>query len=210
MSVPELTSEEITQLLADHPAWALAREGKAITRTFQFKDFSQASYGAFFAEVRVNDVTGEVRVDRMLGAFGFGRVLNAKTARSQCIGGMVWGIGSALTEELAFDSRDGHLVNHDLAEYHVPVHAEHVDAAVRPAVGLEAFEALARVVQHMRGRVDLDRPGGTQFRLAPFAIAESGHRHVVGQHGAEGGPGLRVRGHALGLRELAVQFEGMH
>lgn len=60
----------------------------------------------------------------MTGAFGFGRVLNAKTARSQCLGGMVWGIGSALTEELAFDPRDGHLVNHDLAEYHVPVHAD--------------------------------------------------------------------------------------
>ena len=89
-----------------------------------FKDFSQASYGAFFAEVAVHAFTGEVRVRRMTGAFGFGRVLNAKTARSQCLGGMVWGIGSALTEELAFDVRDGHLVNHDLAEYHVPVHAD--------------------------------------------------------------------------------------
>jgi len=88
------------------------------------KDSSQASYGAFFAEVGVHAFTGEVRVRRMTGAFGFGRVLNAKTARSQCLGGMVWGIGSALTEELVFDLRDGHLVNHDLAEYHVPVHAD--------------------------------------------------------------------------------------
>jgi xanthine dehydrogenase YagR molybdenum-binding subunit len=88
------------------------------------EDFSQASYGAFFAEVAVHAFTGETRVRRMTGAFGFGRVLNAKTARSQCLGGMVWGIGSALTEELAFDLRDGHLVNHDLAEYHVPVHAD--------------------------------------------------------------------------------------
>lgn len=88
------------------------------------KDYAQASYGAFFAEVAVNAFTGETRVRRMTGAFGFGRVLNAKTARSQCLGGMVWGIGSALTEELAFDLRDGHLVNHDLAEYHVPVHAD--------------------------------------------------------------------------------------
>jgi xanthine dehydrogenase YagR molybdenum-binding subunit len=51
-------------------------------------------------------------------------VLNAKTARSQAIGGMIWGIGSALTEELVFDTRDGHLANHDLAEYHVPVHRD--------------------------------------------------------------------------------------
>jgi len=87
-------------------------------------DYSQASYGAFFAEVAVHAFTGEVRMRRMTGAFGFGRVLNAKTARSQCLGGMVWGIGSALTEELAFDLADGHLVNHDLAEYHVPVHAD--------------------------------------------------------------------------------------
>lgn len=89
-----------------------------------YVDFAQASYGAFFAEVGVHAFTGEVRVRRMTGAFGFGRVLNAKTARSQCLGGMVWGIGSALTEELVFDARDGHLVNHDLAEYHVPVHAD--------------------------------------------------------------------------------------
>lgn len=88
------------------------------------EDYAQASYGAFFAEVAVHAFTGEVRMRRMTGAFGFGRVLNAKTARSQCLGGMVWGIGSALTEQLAFDLADGHLVNHDLAEYHVPVHAD--------------------------------------------------------------------------------------
>lgn len=87
-------------------------------------DYSQASDGAFFAEVAVNAFTGETRVRRMLGVFGIGRVLNAKTARSQAIGGMVWGIGSALTEELVFDERDGHLANHDLAEYHVPVHRD--------------------------------------------------------------------------------------
>lgn len=87
-------------------------------------DFAQASYGAFFVEVGVNAFTGEVRVRRMTGAFAFGRVLNEKTARSQCYGGMTWGIGSALSEELVFDTRDGHLVNHDLAEYHVPVHRD--------------------------------------------------------------------------------------
>jgi len=87
-------------------------------------DFAAASYGAFFAEVAVNHWTGETRVRRMTGAFGFGRVLNAKTARSQCIGGMSWCIGSALTESLLFDPVDGHLANHDLAEYHVPVHRD--------------------------------------------------------------------------------------
>jgi xanthine dehydrogenase YagR molybdenum-binding subunit len=81
---------------------------------------------------------------RMLGAFGFGRVLNAKTAGSQCLGGMVWGIGNALTEELVFDLRNGHLVNHDLAEYHVPVHADVPDVQV---ILLEERDAPASPLQ---------------------------------------------------------------
>jgi len=87
-------------------------------------DFVAAGFGAYFAEVRVNRFTGETRVNRMTGAFGFGRVLNERTARSQCQGGMVWSIGVALTEALHFDPRDGHLVNCDLAEYHVPVNRD--------------------------------------------------------------------------------------
>jgi xanthine dehydrogenase YagR molybdenum-binding subunit len=88
------------------------------------KKVRQATYGAYFAEVAVNEVTGETRVRRMTGAFAAGRILNAKTARSQCIGGMVWGIGMALTEELVHDPRYGQIVNHDLAEYHVAVNAD--------------------------------------------------------------------------------------
>ena len=88
------------------------------------EDWQQATYGSYFAEVAVNAVTGETRVKRMLGVFGAGRILNEKTATSQCYGGMIWGIGSALTEELAFDDRDGHIVNHDLAEYHIPVNLD--------------------------------------------------------------------------------------
>lgn len=102
---------------------ALSEEGAfAPGRTRQ--ETSQASYGAFFAEVAVNDVTGEVRVRRMDGTFAAGRILNEKTARSQCQGGMIWGIGAALTEDLVFDLRDGHVVNRDLAEYHIPVNAD--------------------------------------------------------------------------------------
>lgn len=94
--------------------------------------FSAAMYGAFFTEVAVNAYTGEARVRRFTGAFGFGRVLNAKTATSQCMGGMVWGIGSALTEEEIFDKRYGHVVNPDLAEYHVPVNLDvpHLDVVL--------------------------------------------------------------------------------
>ncbi|MEQ5788998.1 xanthine dehydrogenase family protein molybdopterin-binding subunit [Erythrobacter sp. NFXS35] len=89
-----------------------------------------SSFGAFFAEVAVNRWTGETRVRRMTGAFGFGRVLNARTARSQCLGGMTWCIGNALTESLLFDPVDGHLANCDLAEYHVPVNRDVPDLDV--------------------------------------------------------------------------------
>jgi len=88
------------------------------------KNFNQNSYGAFFAEVGVDMDTGEIRLRRMLGVFAAGRILNAKTARSQALGGMVFGVGSALSEELVLDPRYGAFVNHDLAEYHVPVNAD--------------------------------------------------------------------------------------
>ena len=99
------------------------------------KKYSQQSYGAHFAEVAVDADTGEVRLRRMLGVFTAGRILNAKTARSQAIGGMIFGVGAALEEELALDPRfGGYYVNHDLAEYHVPVHADvpDVDAIFLP------------------------------------------------------------------------------
>ncbi|MBP0614653.1 xanthine dehydrogenase family protein molybdopterin-binding subunit [Jiella mangrovi] len=85
---------------------------------------NQASYGAHFAEVAVNATTGETRVRRLLTVGTAGRILNMKTATSQCYGGQIWGIGYALEEELVVDPRSGLIVNHDLAEYHVPVHAD--------------------------------------------------------------------------------------
>jgi xanthine dehydrogenase YagR molybdenum-binding subunit len=86
--------------------------------------YSHAGFGAHFAEAAVHRDTGEVRVRRMLGVFAAGRILNAKTARSQMIGGMTWGIGSALMEENAVDERYGSFVNQDLASYHVAVNAD--------------------------------------------------------------------------------------
>ncbi|MBI0474274.1 xanthine dehydrogenase family protein molybdopterin-binding subunit [Sphingomonas sp. MA1305] len=90
----------------------------------QEKETLQSSYGAHFCEVAVNAVTGEVRIKRMLGVFAGGRILNAKTARSQILGGVTFGIGAALSEELVHDPRNGKVVNRDLAEYHVPVNAD--------------------------------------------------------------------------------------
>ena len=99
------------------------------------KKYSQQSYGAQFAEVAVDADTGEVRLRRMLGVFTAGRILNEKTARSQAIGGMIFGVGAALEEQMILDPRfGGYYVNHDLAEYHVPVHADvpFVDAMFLP------------------------------------------------------------------------------
>lgn len=95
-----------------------------ITAGDAFQDVRQSTFGGHFAEVAVSDMTGEVRVRRMLGSFAAGRILNEKTARSQCHGGMTWGIGMALTEALVHDRRDGHIVNRDLAEYHLAVNAD--------------------------------------------------------------------------------------
>ncbi|MBP5973847.1 xanthine dehydrogenase family protein molybdopterin-binding subunit [Brasilonema sp. CT11] len=86
--------------------------------------YSMHSFGSQFAEVRVNPDSGEVRVTRWVGAFGVGRLLNAKTANSQLIGGIVYGIGMALMEHTVTDLNRGRVVNADLAEYHVPVNAD--------------------------------------------------------------------------------------
>ncbi len=86
--------------------------------------YVQATFGAHFVEVGVDAYTGETRVRRMVGAFGCGRILNPKTARSQVIGAMTMGVGAALMEEAVVDTRHGCFINHDLAEYHVPVHAD--------------------------------------------------------------------------------------
>ena len=86
--------------------------------------YSMHSFSAIFCEVRVNEVTGETRVSRMLGSFDCGRILNAKTAASQFRGGMIMGLGLALTEDMLFDVRSGRIMNPSMAEYHVPVHLD--------------------------------------------------------------------------------------
>jgi len=86
--------------------------------------FARHAYGAIFAQVDVDRWTGEVRVERLLGVFGAGRILNPRTARSQFIGGMTMGLGMALLEESVLDREYGDYLNHDLAQYHVPVNAD--------------------------------------------------------------------------------------
>ena len=88
------------------------------------KKFSSYSFGAQFAEVRVDPDLGQIHVSRMTGVFGAGKILNAKTARSQFQGGIIWGISLALHENTVYDQRLGRIVNNNLAEYHVPTNAD--------------------------------------------------------------------------------------
>src|SRR5262249_46468450 len=93
-------------------------------------EFSQESplahntHSAIFAEVKVDAQLGVIRVTRVVNAVAAGRILNTKTARSQIIGGVVWGIGMALHEETLADHKFGRIMNHNIAEYHVPVNAD--------------------------------------------------------------------------------------
>lgn len=88
------------------------------------KRYQQSTFGGHFCEVAVDAATGEIRVRRMLAVCAAGRILNPLAARSQVIGAMTMGVGAALMEELQVDHRRGFFVNHDLAGYEVPVHAD--------------------------------------------------------------------------------------
>ncbi|MBD2084166.1 xanthine dehydrogenase family protein molybdopterin-binding subunit [Coleofasciculus sp. FACHB-542] len=140
------------------------------------KKYSMHSFGAQFAEVRVDPDFGEVRVTRFVGAFGVGQVINLKTARSQMIGGIVMGLGMALLEETVTDSRTGRIVNANLGEYHVPVNAdipaiesyfvEEIDPYINPIGAKGAGEigitgvaaAVANAVYHATGKRIRDLP----------------------------------------------------
>jgi len=116
-------AERLDALVARVAPQGVQADGR-IAPGADYERFSQYAYGAHFAEVGVDIDTGEVRLRRMLGVFAAGRLLNEKTARSQALGGMIWGVGTALHEENEVDPRWGQFVNQDLANYHVPVHAD--------------------------------------------------------------------------------------
>jgi xanthine dehydrogenase YagR molybdenum-binding subunit len=97
---------------------------EAVQPGAQGEGYSKHAFGAVFVEVAVDPDLGETRVRRIVGAYGAGRVVNPKLARSQCIGGMIGGIGMALMEHSVVDPRNGRVANATLAEYAVPVHAD--------------------------------------------------------------------------------------
>jgi len=88
------------------------------------------THSAIFAEVKIDEELGVIRVTRVVSAVAAGRIINTKTAASQIMGGVVWGIGMALHEEAQLDHRFGRVMNANIAEYHVPVNADVHDIKV--------------------------------------------------------------------------------
>jgi xanthine dehydrogenase YagR molybdenum-binding subunit len=168
-------SESLEELVVRHPGTKLEARAKAVSGDEEDR-YAMYAFGAQFVEVRVDAALGSVRVSRMVGVFDIGRVLNAKTARSQLFGGMVGGLGMALHEETVFDERLGRVVNNNLAEYHVPVQADVPDIEVAWIDGADpranplgakgigelgitgAAAAVANAVYHATGRRVRDLP----------------------------------------------------
>jgi xanthine dehydrogenase YagR molybdenum-binding subunit len=150
------------------------------------KTHQQSTFAAHFVEVAVDAATAETRVRRMLAVCASGRILNPKTARSQVIGAMTMGVGGALMEELAVDSRRGFFVNHDLAGYEVPVHADipHQDVIFLDEVDPMSSPMKAKGI----GEVGLSGVGA--------AIANAVYNAT----------GIRVRDYPLTLDKLITQL----
>jgi xanthine dehydrogenase YagR molybdenum-binding subunit len=108
----------------------LYRGQQALAGGAKMKDRIQFAFGAEFVEVRVHKLTREIRIPRIVGAFAAGRIMNERTARSQLMGGMIWGISSALFEATEIDARAARYTNTDLAEYLIPVNADVADVDV--------------------------------------------------------------------------------
>lgn len=167
-SAVEESAEWIPELIGERGRDSL-RNGSVMIAGGAEEAYAAFAFGAEFVEVRINRFTREIRVPRIVGAFAAGRILNEKTARSQYLGGMIWGIGHALLELSEVDPRTGAYVNDNISEYLVPVNADiqqieaimvpEVDETVNPAgvkgigeigiVGTAA--AVASAVHHATG-----------------------------------------------------------
>ena len=139
------------------------------------------AFGAQFAEVRVHRWTHEIRVPRLHGAFAAGRILNRKTAHSQLMGGMIWGISSALHEQTELDTRRARFLNTNLSEYLVPVNADVAevkvemlderDDVVNP-LGVKGIGELGIVGTAAAIANALHHATGKRLRSLPFTLAD--------------------------------------
>lgn len=157
----DLGSLEATRETAPHP---------------ESKNYAKHSFGAIFVEIAVDELLGEIKVRRCVGVYSVGKILNSKTARSQVIGGITWGIGMALMEKTVIDAQQGRIVNANLSDYLIPVHTDipqievefvpETDAYINsigtkslgelPIVGVAA--AIANAVYHATGKRIRDLP----------------------------------------------------
>ncbi|MGI4822116.1 MAG: xanthine dehydrogenase family protein molybdopterin-binding subunit, partial [Janthinobacterium lividum] len=117
-------SVAIKDVLADSGEAKLEAESSAMPNPVNNLKYSMHSHNAAFVEVKVDEDLGTIHVTRVVNAVAAGRILNPKTARSQVLGGTVWGISMALMEESNIDNKFGRYMNHNLAEYHIPVNAD--------------------------------------------------------------------------------------
>ena len=120
VSIAEAMRHGAVDRIAQEKATTFANDGS----------YAHNTHSAIFAEVKVDEQLGVIRVTRVVDAVAAGRILNTKTAHSQIMGGVVWGIGMALHEETLIDHNFGRIMNANIAEYHVPVHADVHDIKV--------------------------------------------------------------------------------
>ncbi len=130
------------------------------------------AFGAEFIEIRIHPRTREIRVPRMVGAFAAGRIVNPRTARSQLMGGLIWGVSSALHEATEIDERNARYVNDNIAEYLVPVNADvqHVEVILVPEIDTEINPAGVKGLGEL-GNV------GTNAAVANAVYHATGKRH---------------------------------
>ncbi|MGH1396987.1 MAG: xanthine dehydrogenase family protein molybdopterin-binding subunit, partial [Trichormus sp.] len=149
---------------------------EATTPNPESKQYAKHSFGAVFVEVAVDELLGEIKVRRCVGVYSAGRILNLKTARSQVIGGITWGIGMALMEKTVIDDHSGKVITANLSDYLIPTHADIPNIEVQfieendphvnvlgakslgelPIVGVAA--AIANAVYHATGKRIRDLP----------------------------------------------------
>jgi xanthine dehydrogenase YagR molybdenum-binding subunit len=164
----------------------IVEKGKAAPNLLQMRKYISYTHSAVFAEVRVDEDLGVVRIPKIVCAAAAGRIINPKTARSQILGGVVMGIGMALHEESMTDHRLGKIMNHSLAEYHVPVHADIADIKV----------------------IFVDE---TDEKVSPLGVKGLGEIGIVGTAAAVANAifnatGRRVRDFPITLDKLIVEY----
>jgi xanthine dehydrogenase YagR molybdenum-binding subunit len=167
--------DSLAQIAARQKAGPLLAQGQGEPLK-EAQKYSTHSFGAVFVEVHVDERLGTIRIERVVGAYDVGRLMNEKTANSQLMGGVVFGIGMALLEVGEMDRRYGRIVNNNLAEYHVPVNADvrNIDIMVIPGadtifnplgargigeIGITGVAAaISNAVYHATGRRIRDLP----------------------------------------------------